>query len=57
MTEKVMNEQSGQLEYQIKAVIRKKIMFITRPTPLKNNDRGGETEEHKRESKMRKLNE
>jgi hypothetical protein len=35
MTEKIVSPETNELEYQIKAIIRRKIMFGSRPTPLR----------------------
>lgn len=35
MTEKVVNEAKGDVEFKIKAVLRRKIVFGSRPTPLR----------------------
>jgi hypothetical protein len=50
MTERIKKE-DGEMEYVIKAVIRKKIMFINRPTPVRNQNN-----ENNLNSKYRKLN-
>jgi len=51
-TEKVYDEHTNQLEYRIKAIIKRKITFASRPTPLRNV--GGVPNEDS--SKRRKLN-
>ena len=40
-TEKIINDQ-GNHEYQIKAIIKRKLLFATRPTPLRNNGKPNE---------------
>ena len=49
MTEKQVNEETGEMLQVVRAVIRKKVLFAGRPTPLRTN--------HMQDySKMRKLN-
>lgn len=42
MTEKVLNEEQGTVEFKIKAVLRRKVVFSSRPTPLRTGVRNGE---------------
>ncbi|CDW72440.1 UNKNOWN [Stylonychia lemnae] len=50
-TEKVFDEFNQQMEYRIKAIIKKKVVFSSRPTPLRTVGRGEEDS-----TKRRKLN-
>lgn len=52
LTEKVYNDQT-EPEYLIKAIIKRKIMFSNRPTPLRNAMRGDDSQPL---SKQRKVN-
>jgi chromosome transmission fidelity protein 8 len=35
MTEKLFNEESNEMSYVVRAVIKKKLLFASRPTPLR----------------------
>ena len=37
MTEKVINEVTGEISLKVVAIIRKKIIFSGRPTPIRTN--------------------
>jgi hypothetical protein len=53
MTEKCFNGETGAVEYRVRAIIKRKILFAGRPTPLRLNQ---QAEFAQGLSKMRKLN-
>ena len=52
LTEKFYNEETNEVNYMVRAVIKKKIMFSGRPTPL----RAGQGLDAGNPSKVRKVN-
>ena len=47
MTEKEIDTEENSVRFVIKAVIKKKLVFSTRPTPLRNNIVGEDTKKRK----------
>ena len=58
MTEKIQNNnnEASEMEYEIIAVIRKKVIFASRPTPLRSGPKN-DGNSLMNGNKMRKLNE
>ena len=52
MTEKSYNEETNEINYVVRAVIKKKLLFSGRPTPL----RTGQSLDAGNTSKIRKIN-